>query len=309
MGHTLDLKFLQLVVAIAEEGTLTRAGKRLHLTQSALSHQLAALEDRFGVEIFSRRGRRLQLTALGDRLVLRARDLVNQVEALEADLLNPRPLKQQLRVVTQCFTCYHWLPALLPPFEALHPNVTIALIVESTRHAMEALDAGVVDLAITPEQGPELQNQARYLSEHVFDDELMLAVAPEHALASRDCIRGTDLRGQRLLLHPPSDADRRWFEQKLGCATTDLEPCEVQRIPVTDSIIDLVSSGYGCALLSKRSACDAARQGRLLLKSFAPEPLRRSFFAFSCRNNAQQLPLGDFLRVLGRHCQSQLPAQ
>ncbi len=298
MGHTLDLRFLQLVVAIADEGTLTRAGQRLHLTQSALSHQLAALEERFGIEVFRRQGRQLQWTPLGERLLSRARLLINQVEALEAELTRAQPCKQELRLVTQCFTCYHWLPNLLSPFETSHPSVAISLVVESTRHALDALDADAVDLAITTEQR---QNPC-YERLFVFDDELMIALSPSHDLVKKERIDYTDLHSERLLAHPPSDADRLWFQQAVGCDVATSRPREVQHIPVTDSIIALTSSGYGCALVSRRSAAPAAAEGRIVLRGFSPQPLTRSFYAMWRRENPKRLPMNDFVQAVVEHC-------
>jgi LysR family transcriptional regulator, regulator for metE and metH len=298
MSSGIDLKYLQLVVAVAEEGTLTRAGKRLHLTQSALSHQLAALEGRFGVEIFRRQGRHLRLTPLGEHLVLRARMLVTEVEALESDLMWPQVRKQELRVVTQCFTCYHWLPTLLPAFGLAHPDVTVTLVVESTRHALEALDANAVDLAITTER----RSDARYRTEFVFDDELMVALGPGHRLGNHPRLSYADLRTERLLLHPPSEADKRWFGQMVACDGPRSGPRETQHIPVTDAIIELVASGYGCALLTRLSAERAAAQGRILLRSFEPQRLTRDFYAFSRRDNPKRLAVDGFVQAVANYC-------
>ena len=75
----LDVRHLQLVQAIAEEGSVTRAGLRLHLTQSALSHQLRDAEERLGVRLFDRIGRRLLLAAAGERLLRSARAVLEEL--------------------------------------------------------------------------------------------------------------------------------------------------------------------------------------------------------------------------------------
>jgi LysR family transcriptional regulator for metE and metH len=298
MGHALDLKYLQLVVAVAEEGTLTRAGQRLHLTQSALSHQLAELEQRFGIEVFQRQGRRLQLTPLGDRLLGRARTLVNQVAELEADLLNPGRTAQELRLVTQCFTCYHWMPTLLVDFERQHPNVAVSLVVESTRNALEALEAGAVDVAISTEE----REIPRYHRNFVFEDELVIALSPNHRLAQQAFIHYADLANERLLLHPPSELDKRWFQEMVNPDGCKPGPRLIQHLPVTDTIIELAAQGFGCALVSRRAAAHAAAQGRVVLRAFAPQPLTRSFFAFSRRDNPKNLPIDKFLAAVQEHC-------
>src|ERR1700694_1822450 len=75
MVMDLEIRHLQLVAAVAEVGSLTRAGDRLHLTQSALSHQLRDIESRLGTALFLRVGKRLVLTPAGERLPGCARDI------------------------------------------------------------------------------------------------------------------------------------------------------------------------------------------------------------------------------------------
>ena len=82
----LDLRHLQLVRAIAEEGSVTRAGLRLHLTQSALSHQLRDAEERLGVRLFERVGRRLLLAPAGERLLRSARTVLEELERAEEEV-------------------------------------------------------------------------------------------------------------------------------------------------------------------------------------------------------------------------------
>lgn len=225
-----------------------------------------------------------------------SRLLLNQIEALEAELIGPQPARQELRLVTQCFTCYHWLPTLLEPFEVAHPNVVVSLVVESTRHALEALDADAVDLAITT----EVREDPRYECQIVFDDELMIALSPNHTLAAKERVEYSDLGTERLLVHPPSDSDRQWFESAVGC--NHAAPSQVQRIPVTDSIIDLTASGYACALLSRRSAIHAANAGRIVLRGFSPRPLMRSFYAVWRHGDPKRLPVREFVQAVVEHC-------
>src|SRR3954453_21419479 len=84
-AHDMDLevRHLQLVAAVAEVGSLTRAGDRLHVTQSALSHQLRDIEDRLGAPLFHRRGKRLVLTPAGEHLLQSARDVLERLRQTE----------------------------------------------------------------------------------------------------------------------------------------------------------------------------------------------------------------------------------
>src|SRR3954467_5119524 len=115
----LEIRHLRLVAAVADVGSLTRAGDQLHLTQSALSHQLRDIESRLGAALFLRVGKRLVLTPAGERLLASATDVLARLERTEQDIREMgRDRAGSLRITTECYTCYHWLappPLRLPP--------------------------------------------------------------------------------------------------------------------------------------------------------------------------------------------------
>src|SRR5471032_3455649 len=82
----LEILHLQLVAAVAQVGSLTRAGDQLHLTQSALSHQLRGIESRLGAALFLRVGKRLVLTPAGERLLASATDVLERLRQAEDDI-------------------------------------------------------------------------------------------------------------------------------------------------------------------------------------------------------------------------------
>src|SRR5262245_32924337 len=112
-----DVRHLKLVATVAERGSLTKAGDQLHLTQSALSHQLRDLEARLATPLFLRVGKRMVLTPAGDRFLTLARRVLADIDDAEYEVKrlggNHRGL---LRITTECYTCYHWLPPLLKLF-------------------------------------------------------------------------------------------------------------------------------------------------------------------------------------------------
>src|SRR6185312_16572373 len=86
MSMDLEIRHLQLVSAVADLGSLTRAGDRLHLTQSALSHQLRDIESRLGTPLFLRIGKRLVLTPAGERLLVSAKEVLQRLERTEEEI-------------------------------------------------------------------------------------------------------------------------------------------------------------------------------------------------------------------------------
>src|SRR6195256_6998674 len=149
MYRDLEIRPLRLVAAVAEVGSLTRAGEQLHLTQSALSHQLRDIESRLGTALFLRVGKRLVLTPAGERLLASARDVLERLTQTEPDIREMgRDRAGILRITTECYTCYHWLPPLLLRYRRTFPRVEVRIDVEATRRPLEMLLAGKIDLAL-----------------------------------------------------------------------------------------------------------------------------------------------------------------
>src|SRR6478609_6083226 len=149
MSGALETRDLRLVRAIAESGGATQAARQLHLSQSAVSHQLRGLEERLGLPLFERKGRRLQITAAGERLVELARQvllpLLQTELELKRGLVRERP---KLRLAAQCYTAYHWLPKALVALMSEHPNVELLLQSELVGNADEHLREDRSDLVL-----------------------------------------------------------------------------------------------------------------------------------------------------------------
>ena len=108
----LDIRHLKLIVAVTEEKSVTKAGERLHLTQSALSHQLRDIEERLGTPLFLRLNKRMIPTQAGERLLSSARHVLDELKHAEDEVAQMANHKRgALRISTECYTCYHWLPA------------------------------------------------------------------------------------------------------------------------------------------------------------------------------------------------------
>src|SRR5947208_1448132 len=201
-AHVLDLevRHLRLVAAVARAGSLTRAGDHLHLTQSALSHQLRDIESRLGTQLFLRVGKRLVLTPAGERLLESATDVLERLERTERDIrAMGRERGGTLRITTECYTCYHWLPPLLLRYRRTFPKVEVRIDVEATHQPLEMLLAGKIDLALmsTPVR------DRRLVSSRVFEDELVLIASKHHRFAGQTRVRLAQMREETLFVYPP----------------------------------------------------------------------------------------------------------
>ncbi len=198
-----EMRDLRLVLAIVDSGGLTRASEQLNVTQSALSHQLRQLESSLGVELFARIKKRLVLTAAGEELAERARPIVHDLSALEEDLRRRSAgWHGTLRIATECYTLYEWLPPLLQRFHKRHRDVEVRIVADATSDPLAALQNGAIDLAIAT----TVPRDRRIATRELFRDEMLLITAPKHPLAQKKFVRASDLRNERLLLYtPPSE--------------------------------------------------------------------------------------------------------
>jgi LysR family transcriptional regulator for metE and metH len=179
----LEIRHLKLIAAIAETGSMTRAGNCLHLTQSALSHQLRDVEEQLGVPLFERGNRKMTLTPAGRRLLESARTVIAELESAQQEIKARKVVGQGLiRLSTECYTVYHWLPARLKLFQRKFPSVEFQLVVEATDNPFEALLEGQLDVAIACTQ---MRNRKiRYTP--LFEDEMLVIARRAAGLRRRD---------------------------------------------------------------------------------------------------------------------------
>jgi LysR family transcriptional regulator for metE and metH len=264
-----EVRDLRLVAAIADLGTLTRAGQQLHLSQSALSHQLADLEYRLGGALFERAGRRMIPTGLGDRLAARARATLRGLEDVETEIGSlAAGHTAVLRIATECYTCFHWLPPVLREFRVKHPNVDVRIVPSATDRPVRALIAGTIDLCIVNLP----VRDRRVTTTPLFSDELVLVVSPDHPLADRESVDPSELRDERFLLY--SAPERSHVFQRV-LAPAGVSPSQVSSLQLTEALLELVTAGLGITVLARWAAQPALTAGTLVAIPIAsPNVLR-----------------------------------
>jgi LysR family transcriptional regulator, regulator for metE and metH len=241
----LEVRHLQLVAAIVDEGNLTRAGERLHLTQSALSHQLLDIEERLGTPLFHRVNKKMVLTESGQRVLDSARRILGEISQTEDDLrLYASNRKGTVRLTTECYTVYHWLPTVMQRFERKYPDVDISIEVDATDSPFQAVSAGTLDVAfVTSEKG-----EPGITLEPLFADEMKVIVAPEHRFASQEYVKTTELVQETLLTY--SDLKSNVIYERL-LRPAGLEPKKHLQVRLTEAMIELVKAGVGVAVMAQ----------------------------------------------------------
>jgi LysR family transcriptional regulator, regulator for metE and metH len=298
MNHNvkLEVRHLRLLAAVAEEGSVTEAGRRLHVTQSALSHQLRDAEEKLGTALFLRLGKKMVLTLAGEKLLDAARKVLEELRCAEAQIegLSGGTLGV-VRVSTDCYTCYHWLPPVLKKFQAKFPRVDVDIVLEATARPVDALLAGRLDVAVTT--APPRNKSLRLTP--TCEDELMIVLAPKHRLASSSRVEPRDLAGETILCYPPKE-DSTLLSKVLRPA--GIEPQRVVAIPLTESIVDMASAGLGIAFLARWAITNYVQEGRVVVRPLGKSGFRRQWYAATLRNGPIAPYVTEFVNLLVRTC-------
>ncbi len=288
----LEIRHLKLVAAIAETGSVTAAGNRLHLTQSALSHQLKGAEEQLGVRLFDRTDRKMVLTAAGTRLLQTANSVLAELDRAARDIQERDTCSSGLiRLSTQCHTVYHWLPPRLKLFQKKFPDVDFQLVVEATNNPFQALLEGKLDLAIACDP---VRNR-KILYTPLFEDELFIIVAPEHPLAGKKYVVPENLAGENLIIYPPKE---ECTVLKESLEPAGISPRKIQEVMLTEAMIGMVIAGLGVASLPSWAAAPQLACGAVIGLPLTAQGFRRTWSAAQLRDRAAPVYLKEFVRLL-----------
>jgi LysR family transcriptional regulator for metE and metH len=295
MMMELEIRHLRLVAAVADVGSLTRAGDQLHLTQSALSHQLRDIEARLGTPLFLRVGKRLVLTPAGHRLLASARDVLERLHRTEAEIRQlGRDRAGAIRLSTECYTCYHWLPPLLAKFRPRFPRVDVQIDVAATHRPVEKILAGKLDLAIVSSPVRDRRLVVRTL----FDDELVAIAAPTHRFARQTHVRLSDLRDETLFVYPPREESLVLQNVLLPAGAV---PARVEEVQLTEAITELVRAGLGVAILAPWAVEPLVERRAIVARPVTARGLQRRWSAVMPKELAKVDYVAEFIDLLSKN--------
>jgi LysR family transcriptional regulator, regulator for metE and metH len=295
----LGLRDWGMVKAIAEEGGVTRAAKRLRLSQSALSHRLLVVEERLGVQLFERVGKQMKPTPVALALAASASTLLafcresEQVIESARTRLDPRPL----RVAASCFSYYAWLAEILADFGLSHRDLDVSVRLQATRDEIGVLDQDLADFIITaqPPNKPSVQSM------RVFSQEVVALLPADHSLVrqslSGSTVKWNDLRGEMLLIPDLPSSDEINLRKAVWGKQSGSN--RIRRVPLTEAMIALVKSGFGIAVVNRPNNKSPFEGHGLAIVPLSPRH-DRPFYAIWPRANPRRLPLSELAQEITR---------
>ncbi len=257
---SITLRQLEIFIAVAETAQVTKASKKLFVTQSAVSMALAELENQLGGSLFDRHGRSLLLNARGRYLLPLAKDITSQVSSIET-IMSERndKLDGRLKVVASTTLGNYILPYLIGAFKRIHPNVHVDLLVYNTKYAEKLVFDGEMDVGFV--EGP-LSDKAEIQARLWFEDELVVLCGPTDPLAHNELFDITsDLEGKKWIMRETGSGTAATISEKFGKYMDDVHI--VMEMGHPEAVKRAVESGAGIACLSALCICREAEHGWL----------------------------------------------
>jgi LysR family transcriptional regulator, regulator for metE and metH len=242
----MEIRHLKLIREVAATKSLTKAKDALFLSQSALSHQLKEIESQLGTQLFHRVNKQLILTNAGQMVLDSAERVLMDIEKTELSIKKyVSGHTGTLRLATQCYTCYHWLPTLMTKFKKEFPNVEIEIFHNNNADVEDQILDGKIDLAVIYESS-ERQNIKYH---ELFKDEMFALVPKNHPWAKKPFVEAKDFENQNIIIHSYPLESVCLFSQVL--IPEGIKPKNVMQVQVIEAVIEMVKAEMGINVMAK----------------------------------------------------------
>jgi LysR family transcriptional regulator for metE and metH len=288
----LELRHLETLAALVETGNLSRAAARVHLTQSAMSHQIKQLEEHYGVRLFERKSRPLRLSAAGQRLHTLAEVVLRQIAEAERDLARiAQGEAGQLRIAVECHTCFDWLMPAMDRFREHWPEVELDLVSGFHSDPLGLLAEDRADWVVVS----ECRERKGIVFHPLFRFEIVALVARQHPYVAKSHLEPEDFAAETLISYPVPD-------DMLDVVRKVLKPLGIEpkrrTTELTVAILQLVASCRGIAALPQWSVQSYLERDYVRAKPIGPKGLWSELYAATTESMAKLTYLQDFLATV-----------
>lgn len=294
----LEIRHLRTLSALRSSGSLVRAAQLLNLTQSALSHQIRLLEERYNAPLFERKSMPIAFTATGSRLLALADRLLPEIEQAERDVARlSQGDKGQLRVALECHTCFDWLMPVMDAFRQRWPEVEIDLVSGFHSEPGELLRSNQADLVIGAPYGPD------FTVFPLFRFETLVVMAQKHRLQSLRRLAPHDFSGETLITYPVP-------EERIELIREVLRPAGVQferrTADLTVAVLQLVASRRGIAALPNWAIKNHVDYDYVVARPVGEQGLWSDLFVSVSPALQDKAYVQDFINVIREQCAATL---
>ena len=286
-----ELRHLKTLSALRDAGSLVEAAERVHLTQSALSHQIKDLEDRLNCSLFIRKTKPICFTSAGQRLLALADEVLPMIRNAERDIARLAGGEAgRLNICIECHSCFDWLMPTIDHFRQNWPEVEMDLSTGFSFLPLPALARGDLDLVVTSDSEP--RNGIAYVP--LFSYESMLAMSKQHRLVARRSVQPEDLMNETLITYPIDHGRLDVFTRFLDPA--GVEP-ETRTAELTVMMVQLVASGRGVSALPNWALHEYVERDYVTARSMGDKGLWCTLYAAIREDQKNAEFMVDFLNT------------
>jgi LysR family transcriptional regulator, low CO2-responsive transcriptional regulator len=301
-GYAMNLKQLEVFIAVAESSSFSRAAELTFLTQSTVSQHISALENEFNLKLLDRTGKGALLTEAGKLLLNQARRVVTEAREIPQVLDRFRGLAQVgLNIGGSNVPACYMIPECIPLFRAQHPGVTITLHQGDSREILERLQQEDVEFAIV---GTRLAEKGLVYTPLTLD-RISLVVPAGHPWAGRTAIGPEDLLDEPLIFREPGSGTDKTFRDELakaGFAADHLQPS--MYLGSNEAVKQAIMHGAGISFLSELSVKKERERGELCVVDVTGLRIFRHFYLVHRRGRDLSPAANAFAETILQHYQT-----
>lgn len=284
----LELRHLKTLVALKESGSVSLAAKRVHLTQSALSHQLKLLEDQYELPLFERKTQPIRFTPAGERLIQLAEAILPQVAEAELDLARFKQGEAgELRIAVECHTCFDWLMPAMDRFRQSWPLVELDIVSGFHTDTVGLLLSHRADWAVVA----QMEEIAGIRYKPLFSYEMVAICSKDHPLAHKEVWEAEDFAPETLITYPVPDDMLDLLRKVLH--PKGINPTR-RTSELTIAIIQLVASRRGVAALPYWAVKPYLERGYVVARKITQQGLYSNLYGATRETDSQMAYVADF---------------
>ena len=299
MVSIINLSLFKTYVRVVENHNLSRTAEEMNLSQPAVSKQIQSLEERYGVLLLERSGRKLKTTTAGEALYDCAREILKVMEKTDQVMEEIAESRRgRLMLGASTIPGQYVLPQYLKGFKDIFPNVNIVMKIADTENIFNLVADREVDLGIVGAWIPSRKVD----SFKWMEDELVVLVPANHPLAARSEVELKELTTEKWIFREKGSGTRMATEEMLTSLGLRKEELDIQvELGSTEAVVSAVEAEMGLALVSRYVAPQWTRNDRIVALTIAGGAAKRDIYVICPRQRNRRRTVDNFLDFLRSH--------
>ena len=291
----MNLYQLKVFYYAAKYENLSKAAEALYITQPAVTKQIQQLQNYYGIRLLNRFGKRMVLTDAGKIIFGIAEKILELEKRAEESIRDFQQLKSgEINIISSETFGAYYLPFIIIDFNRDFPDIQVRsniLPVDEVYSNVLSLncDIGFVSYKI---------DEPRVMAKKIIDDSIVLIVPENHKFSKKECFYPEDIMGQPVIMHERGSATRKIIDNYLRKHNVNIKV--IFEFSNNESIKRSVESGIGISFVSKNTAIEEIKSGKLVAIPPSDKSLKRSFFLIYHRDKYFSKHLKGFLNTIDR---------